>query len=82
MSEVKYGDRVRLRQSNRWLSKYAPLAVSGRLGTVVWFPGDGSAEVVFDVVRPGAKAIEGAFNPKDLIVVDAPKRENLSFTFD
>jgi hypothetical protein len=74
---IHIGARVRLRPSHNWLSRYAPLAERGRLGTVTALEGDRNAHVEFDVVRRGAKTIKACFMILDLIVCDAPKVEQM-----
>lgn len=77
---VSIGSRVRLRPAHNWLSKYAKLAESGRVGTVMATNEMVRAEVEFDVVRRGAQPIGGRFLVIDLILCDAPKVEQLEFT--
>lgn len=77
---VPIGSRVRLRPAHNWLSRYAPLAESGRVGTVMATDEFARAEVEFDVVRHWAKPIRGWFLVIDLILCDVPKAEQLEFT--
>jgi hypothetical protein len=73
MTDLQIHTRVRLRQYHNWLSKYAPLAANGRLGTVLGRPDPHRAFVKFDTARRGAVPIYASFLVADLIVVaDAP----------
>lgn len=75
VTTIQHGARVRLRPSHNWLSRYAPLAAHGRVGTVMGLEGDSMAHVEFDVVKRGAKPIKGCFLISDLIPGGAPKVE-------
>ena len=67
--DVTVGTRVRLRPARGWLPRYAPLAATGRLGTVVGRPDPHRALVKFDTVRRGAMPICATFLVASLIVV-------------
>jgi hypothetical protein len=68
-TDLPLQSRVRLRPAHNWLSKYAPLAEAGRLGTVLGRPDPHRAFVKFDTVRRGAMPICASFLIVDLIVV-------------
>ena len=61
------GARVTLRPAHNWLSRFAPLARTQRVGTVVSLPDDRRAEVAFDVGRPGARQVVSTFLRADLL---------------
>jgi hypothetical protein len=78
MAEVISGSRVKLVPERDWLSRYAPLADHGRIGTVKQIENSRHAHVEFDVMRQGAKPITGRFSVSDLIEVSSPKVDQLS----
>ena len=71
------GSRVRLKPAHNWLTRYAPLAANGRVGTITAIGSETSACVEFDTVRPGARPIAGTFSRDDLEMLNAPKMEQL-----
>lgn len=69
---LRIGDRVRLAPSRDWLSRYAPLAEHGRPGTITGLPDERTADVTFDVKRPGAKPVSSTFARADLMPCAVP----------
>jgi hypothetical protein len=74
---LQIGTRVRLVEKFNWLSKYEALSRSRRTGTIVSFPRHDAAEVEFDVLKRGAKAVTGCFSVRDLVVRCVLKTEQL-----
>lgn len=75
MTPLAVGDRVRLKPAHNWLTRYAPLAANGRVGTITAIGSETSACVEFDTVRPGARPIAGTFSLDALVIVNVPKVE-------